>query len=96
MKKKCYYSVVHYVPNVIRGEFINIGVVIQCREGGVVRCRLLENGEKITRFDQRANPRRTEDMLADLAQRLNVELERADIASENFLCELSRAYSNHI
>lgn len=95
MKKRCFYSIIHYIPSLVRGEFINIGVALQCGEGAVVHCRMLGEIDRILCFDRKANPAVIKALLADLDRRFN-SFSLKDLSDENFLHSLAEEYSNHI
>lgn len=42
-KKACFYSVVRYVPDQVRNEPRNIGIIVQCRGLGYINCKFMTN-----------------------------------------------------
>jgi hypothetical protein len=47
------YSVIRYVPDPLREEHVNIGVVVVSEDGSFADCRLLSNWEKARKFGGR-------------------------------------------
>lgn len=42
-KLACLYSIVRYVPDLVKNEARNIGVIVQCRDAGFIDCKFLTN-----------------------------------------------------
>jgi len=95
--RKCYYSVIHYLPSLVRGESVNIGVVLQCIEEQTVRCRVLGDLGKIRRVDPQADAGVIGSILVDLETRLNVSCsEKAGLLNPRFLHQVAEEYANHV
>ena len=47
------YSVIRYVPDPLREEHINIGVIVVAEDGSFADCRFLSNWEKAKKFGGR-------------------------------------------
>lgn len=66
MKQKKYemvvyeYAIIRFVPKVERGEFINIGILLFCKEKKTLLADYYLNDQKISLFDSDLN---TEDLL---------------------------------
>lgn len=94
---KCYYSVIHYLPSLVRGESINIGIILQCAEEQSVRCRVVKDLEKIRRLDPEVDPDIIESVLMELDARFNTTMgEKAGILNPRFLHKVAEEYANHI
>lgn len=68
----CYYSVVKYVPDVIRDEGVNIGVALETGENGHRAIKLLftENYHRAARLDPHFTARTLEKILSSSAQQI--------------------------
>ena len=51
----CYYTIAHYIPDPIRGEFVNIGVVLQSTETGFIGSKFLNDYRRIEDFNPHVN-----------------------------------------
>ena len=69
----CQYRVIRYVPNVIRDEWINIGILVFNPQTGERRLRLIEMEEEFRRL-LRLHPRADEEMLRELQAHLEDRL----------------------
>lgn len=68
----CYYSVVRYVPDVVRDEGINIGVVLEAGNNGHKTIKLLftENYRRAARLDPHFTTRTLEKILSSSARQI--------------------------
>ncbi|MBH0166243.1 DUF3037 domain-containing protein [Fictibacillus sp. 7GRE50] len=46
----CKFAVIQYMPDVIKQELINVGVVMHCPEQGILKARFLKQLQKITKI----------------------------------------------
>ena len=49
------YAVVRVVPSVEREEFINVGVILNCKQQGMLHCRIFLDEKKLTALDKDAD-----------------------------------------
>lgn len=42
-KMSCRYSVIRYIPDPIKNEARNIGIIVQCKEADYINCKFLKN-----------------------------------------------------
>lgn len=49
-ERPCQFYLLRYVPNIVRGEFVNIGVVVFDPEAGRLQPRFLENFRRVRRL----------------------------------------------
>src|SRR5579872_5437443 len=90
----CAYHVVRYQPNLIRDEWVNIGVLLLDPATNRVRQRWLEDTADLARL-RRMHPAADEDLL----MRLPAEFERQFAASENsavLLEKFDESFSNAV
>lgn len=68
----CYYSVVRYVPDVVRDEGINIGVALEAGNNGHKSIKILftEDYQRAARLDPHFTTRTLEKILSSSAQRI--------------------------
>jgi hypothetical protein len=53
--KRCEFLLVRYVPDVVKGEFVNIGVVLLQEEGGIAEARFTRDWRRVHRLDPAAD-----------------------------------------
>jgi Protein of unknown function (DUF3037) len=51
----CKFAVIQYMPDVIKQESINIGVILHCPENGIIKARFLKQLQKITKMFNSVN-----------------------------------------
>jgi len=90
----CAYQVIRYIPNLLRDEWVNIGVVLFDRAGGQVLRRLLEE----TDFDRlrRRYPQADGNLLRRLPEEFEVQFAGANGQSLEQLARLSQTLSNAV
>lgn len=49
------YAVLRVVPSVEREEFINVGVILNCKQQGMLLCKIFLDERKLTILDQKAD-----------------------------------------
>lgn len=49
------YAVLRYVPDVERGEFVNVGLMMMCKRRKWLRVRLLEDWSRVSAFFPKAD-----------------------------------------
>jgi hypothetical protein len=55
--KECSYFLVRYVPDVVKGEFINIGVFLFCPAEQFLDCLFSDDFRRLSRFHAQADTR---------------------------------------
>src|SRR5271169_5952540 len=75
-ERGCAYRILRYTPNLVRDEWINIGVLVYDPQSGERRLRLIEEQEEFTRV-RRLHPEADESVLRALRDNLE---ERFDAA----------------
>ena len=73
----CGYQVVRYAPNLLRDEWVNIGVVLFDTEGGRVVRRLMEEPGEFARV-RRLHPQADENLLRRLPEEFEAQLTAAN------------------
>src|SRR5580704_19037982 len=84
------YHVVRYAPNLIRDEWINIGVVLMDPGNGRVLRRLMEDPEEFARV-RRLHPAADQELLRRLPEEFDAQMEEGAAAG---LARLERTLSN--
>jgi hypothetical protein len=74
------YRVLRYTPNLIRDEWVNIGIILEDDRGGRREARLIEEPGEIARV-RRLHPQADENLLRNLSGNLEMYLHRAAGAS---------------
>lgn len=75
-ERACAYRVLRYMPNLVRDEWVNIGVLVFDPENGERRLRLIEEPEEYARV-RRLHPRADESLLRALRDDLEDRFARA-------------------
>jgi len=92
--RPCAYHVVRYQPNLVRDEWVNIGVLLLDPATGRVRQRWLEEPADFARL-RRLHPAADEELLVRLAGAFELEFAaRADGGAEALLENLGQTLSN--
>jgi hypothetical protein len=87
------YHVVRYQPNLIRDEWVNIGVLLLDPSSGRVRQRWLEEPADFARL-RRMHPSADEELLLRMPAEIDRQLAAAGNASATFLEKLDQTLSN--
>lgn len=90
--KPCSYFVVRYAANLIRGEGVNIGVLLHCPEEHYLGCLFAGDFRWVRRHDPRADL----ELLGALQQDFEEQFELREPHPEGYLRELSESLSNTI
>src|SRR4029077_9487658 len=75
-ERVCAYRILRYTPNLVRDEWVNIGVLVFDPQSGERRLRLIEEQEEYTRV-RRLHPEADEGLLRTLRDDLEDRLESA-------------------
>lgn len=86
------YHVIRYAPNLIRDEWINIGVLLMDTANGRVVRRLMEEPEEFARV-RRLHPAADQELLRRLPEEFDAQLEAGAAAG---LARLERTLSNAV
>jgi hypothetical protein len=90
--KQCSYFVVRYVPDVVKEEFLNIGLFLFCPSAQFLECRFSENLGAITRF----HPHADTEFLKQLQLHFQQQIEEHKSDLSGYLLEMQQSYSNLI
>ena len=66
---RCEFALIRYVPDVVKGEFTNIGVVLRC-EDAVAEVRFTRDWSRVRCMDPGADVELLESLEAEIAERL--------------------------
>jgi hypothetical protein len=90
--KQCSYFLVRYVPDVVKQEFINIGVLLFCPAEQFLDCVFSDDSRRLKRFHAQAD---TE--FFDLLQaHFEKQIREHEGDLEGYLLEMQQSYSNLI
>ncbi|HEY2646379.1 MAG TPA: DUF3037 domain-containing protein, partial [Candidatus Acidoferrales bacterium] len=89
----CAYHVVRYQPNLIRDEWVNIGVLLLDPATGRVRQRWLEEPADLARL-RRVHPAADEELLLRLPAEFHRQFAGREMDSESILQKFDETLSN--
>lgn len=81
-KRTCAYRILRYTPNLVRDEWVNIGVLVYDPRSGERRMRLIEEQEEFARV-RRLHPGADEGLLRALRDDLEDRLAAAELGVES-------------
>ncbi|MGA2610994.1 MAG: DUF3037 domain-containing protein [Terriglobia bacterium] len=90
--KQCQYFLVRYVPDVVKQEFINIGLFLFCRAEQFLDCLFSDDFRRITRFHAQADTQ----FLKELQLHFEQQIEEHEADLEGYIHEMQQSYSNLI
>ena len=90
--KRCSLFLVRYVPNVVRNEGLNIGVLLHCPEEKYLGCLFAEDFRRVKRLDPRADLA----LLRALQEDFERQIEEHESSLEAYLGVLTDSLSNLI
>ena len=90
--KQCSYFLVRYVPDVVKQEYINIGLFLFCRAEQFLDCLFSDDFRRITRFHAQADTQFLEEPQPHFKQQIAEH--GADL--EGYIREMEQSYSNLI
>src|SRR5208337_505476 len=90
--KQCQYFLVRYVPDVVKQEFINIGLFLFCAAEQFLDCFFSDDFRRITRFHAQADTQFLEELQLHFKQQIAEH--GADL--EGYIREMQQSYSNLI
>ena len=90
--KQCSYFLVRYVPDVVKQEFINIGLFLFCPAEQFLDCLFSDDSRRVTRFHPQADTEFFKLLQSDFEQQIGKHEE--DL--EGYIREMQQSYSNLI
>ena len=90
--KECSYFLVCYVPDVVKQEFINIGLFLFCRAEQFLDCLFSDDFRRITRFHAQADTQ----FLKELQPHFEQQIAQHEEDLEGYIREMQQSYSNLI
>ena len=94
-RKMFRYRILRYVPNLIRDEWVNIGVLLENDKGSRRAIKLIEEDSEFARL-RRLNPAMDDSLLRGLAGAFDAELRRPNEAVAAYLEKLDQTLSNAV
>ena len=88
--KECSFFLVHYVPDVVRGEYLNIGVLLYSPKENYLGCLFTDDLRRVKRF----HPRADLDLMRELQQDFEQQIDEHSDNLESYLQWMEQAYSN--
>jgi hypothetical protein len=86
-QRKCEFFLLRYVPNALREEFVNIGIVLRESVSGAATVRFAPDWARVRSFDPHADFELLDGLAADLRARLALPAERGvmlDVMEDSF------------
>jgi len=90
--KECSYFLVRYVPDVVKQEFINIGVFLFSPAEQFLDCLFSDDFRRINRFHAQADT----EFLKELQTHFEQQIEEHEKDLEGYIQEMQQSYSNLI
>jgi Protein of unknown function (DUF3037) len=88
--KECSLYLVHYVPDVVRGEFLNIGLFLFSPEENYLGCLFTDDFRRIKRF----HPQADLEFLRELQRDFEQQIDEHDDEPEMYLRRMEQSFSN--
>lgn len=88
--KPCSFFLVRYVPDIVRGEGLNIGMFLYSPQEEYLDCLFTDDFRRVRSF----HPQADLDLLRDLPQHFEDEIRRREDQLEDFVLEMQESYSN--
>jgi hypothetical protein len=76
-RRRCEFQLIRYVPDPVRNEFVNIGVLLRAAEGGQSMVRFTRDWGRVRCLDPDADTQMLEALEIEVAQRLQVSTGRS-------------------
>jgi hypothetical protein len=89
------YRIVRYIPDLLRDEWVNIGVLLHDRSRGALHLRLMEDAAAFARL-RRLHPEVDEAVLRGLAASLTALASRLEGGPAELLAKLDESLSNNL
>ena len=90
--KECSYFLVRYVPDVVKQEFINIGLFLFCSGEQFLDCLFSDDFRRINRFHAQADTQ----FLKELQRHFEEQIGEHEKDLEGYVREMQQSYSNLI
>ena len=90
--KECSYFLVRYVPDVVREEFINIGLFLFCPAEQFLDCLFSDDFRRLSRFHAQADIR----FFRELQPHFEQQIEEHENDLAGYIREMQESYSNLI
>ena len=90
--KKCELFVVQYVPDLVRGESVNIGVFLHSPQEKYLGCMFTDDFKRVKRF----HPQADLEFLRELQQDFEKQIDESGDDLEKYLQTMQRSFSNLI
>ena len=90
--KPCSFFLVRYVPDIVRGEGLNIGLFLYSPQEEYLDCLFTDDFRRIRSF----HPQADVDLLKDLPQYFEDEIRKREDRLEDFVREMQESYANLI
>lgn len=88
--KECSFFLVHYVPDAVRGESLNLGVFLYSAEENYLGCLFTDDFRRVKRF----HPQADIDFLRELQQDFEQQIEEHSEALPDYLKWMEESFSN--
>lgn len=90
--KECALFLVHYVPDLVRGEYLNIGLLLHSPEEQFLGCLFTEDLHRVRRF----HPQADLDFLRELQQDFERQIDEHSADLEGYVRWMNDSFSNLI
>jgi hypothetical protein len=90
--KQCSYFLVRYVPDVVKQEFINIGLFLFCPAEQFLDCLFSDDFRRISRFHAQADTQ----FLKELQPHFEQQIAEHEADLDGYMREMQQSYSNLI
>lgn len=90
--KECSLLLVQYIPDLVRGEFLNIGLLLHCPQERYLGCLFTDDWRRIKRF----HPRADLEYLRELQQDFEQQIDEHTRDLENYVRDTQNSFSNLI
>jgi hypothetical protein len=90
--KQCSYFLVRYVPDVVKEEFLNIGLFLFCPSEHFLDCMFSDDFRRVARFHAQADT----EFLKDLQPHFEQQIGKHEEDLDGFIQEMQQSYSNLI
>lgn len=90
--KECSLYVVQYVPDIVRGEFLNIGVFLFSPQENYLGCLFTDDFRRVKRF----HPQADLDFLRELQQDFEQQIDEHSDELESYLRWMEQSFSNMV
>lgn len=88
--KECAYFLIQYVPDLVRGEFLNVGLLLHCPVENYLGCLFTDDYRRIKRF----HPQADLEYLRELQQDFEQQIDEHGDQLEGYIRRLQNSLSN--